>query len=283
MNSHPVRDRFTFKDFIYKLNLYQIIGLFLLSFLIFSFIFFIIYSIILSGENKSFFEILKFSVYQSFGFDIDFNSNIYNFEYISFSQQFISLVLNLIFTSALVLKYFTKPNFFEFKKKVNIFNNYLVISLYNKTSFEINSCKFTVYLRLPYKDSNGINSLNNIQLFPDRDFFPFMDKHLVTRLRINLNDEKNKLAKDGTDFHDGILKILNTTNCSDNIQNLRISILIDAITPQIDSSIYETYTYEVNICDQKSINNYITYKEPNSIDIDMVDFSKSKGWENFED
>lgn len=261
--------------------------MFIIIFFSFSFIFFIIYLTILYDEKTGIFELFKFSIYQSYGFSVDsIDTKQYNFEYLSFFQKILSLIINLIFTSALVLKYFSKPTFFKFKEKVNICDDYLIISLYNKSDFEINSCNFTVYVRLPFKDSHGMNSLNNIRLYPDKEFFPFMDKHLVTRLRVNLNDSKNSIVKSGNDLHKGLFELLNKPDCDiekNEVQNLRISIMIQAISPEMDNSIYETYTYEVNICDPESINGSINFKGPNSIDIDMVDFTKSKGWENFED
>ncbi|MGB3750586.1 MAG: hypothetical protein WA945_03390 [Arcobacteraceae bacterium] len=286
-NEHPVNNRFTFKDLIYKLTLIKIILIFLMVFVLFSMVFFALYSLLLSGENIQSFEIFKFSIYQSFGFDIDaIDSKKYNFEYISFLQQIISLVLNLIFTSSLILKYFNKPCFFQFKQKINIVDDYLIISLYNKTNFEINSASFKVYIRFPYKDNHGINSLNNIKIYPDRDFFPFMDQHLVTRIRINLKHIKNRILTEGTELHSSLLELLDVNkefNDTQEIQNLRISILIDAMSPEIDNMVYEVFTYEINICDKENILQFVKYKKPNAIDIDVVDFAKSTGWENFED
>ncbi len=287
MNSHPTSNNSNFKDLIYKNSFFELILFFLLIFFTFSLIFFIFYFSILFNEKIAIYDIFKFSLYQSFGFNVDdiIKAKLLQYESISFLQKVISVIINLVFTSTILLKYFSKPIFFQFKKKINIDDNKLIISLYNKTNFEITSCKFRVYARLPFKDSEDFNSLNNIELFPKKDFFPFMDKHLVTRLIIDLNKEINNTDKTKEHLNKSLQELLNINKdfYLNDIQYLQISIIIEAVSSEMDSHIYEIKTYKVDINNKDSILENITFSKPNSINIDMIDFSKSTGWNKFED
>lgn len=287
MNSHPISNNSNFKDLIYKNSFFELILFFLLIFFTFSLIFFIFYFFILFNEKIASYDIFKFSLYQSFGFNVDdiIKAKLLQYESISFLQKVISVIINLVFTSTILLKYFSKPIFFQFKKKINIDDNKLIISLYNKTNFEITSCKFRVYARLPFKDSEDFNSLNNIELFPKKDFFPFMDKHLVTRLIIDLNKEINNTDKTKEHLNKSLQELLNINKdfYLNDIQYLQISIIIEAVSSEMDSHIYEIKTYKVDINNKDSILENITFSKQNSINIDMIDFSKSTGWNKFED
>jgi len=287
LNSHPISNNSNFKDLIYKNSFFELILFFLLIFFTFSLIFFIFYFFILFNEKIASYDIFKFSLYQSFGFNVDdiIKAKLLQYESISFLQKVISVIINLVFTSTILLKYFSKPIFFQFKKKINIDDNKLIISLYNKTNFEITSCKFRVYARLPFKDSEDFNSLNNIELFPKKDFFPFMDKHLVTRLIIDLNKEINNTDKTKEHLNKSLQELLNINKdfYLNDIQYLQISIIIEAVSSEMDSHIYEIKTYKVDINNKDSILENITFSKQNSINIDMIDFSKSTGWNKFED
>lgn len=287
MNSHPISNNSNFKDLIYKYSFFELILSFLLIFFSFSVFFFIVYISILFNEKIALYDIFKFSLYQSFGFSVNdiIKVKLLGYESISFLQKVISVIINLVFTSSILLKYFSKPSFFQFKKKINIDDNKLIISLYNKTNFEITSCKFTIYARLPYKDNEGFNSLNNLKLFPNKDFFPFMDKHLVTRLIIDLNKDVNNTDKSQNNLNKSLKELLDVNKKfdSDDMQYLQISIIVEAISTEMDSHIYEIETYKIDINDKNSILENIKFNKPNSISIDMVDFSKSTGWDKFED
>lgn len=284
LNNHPQTSSFSFKNMIYKLSLAKIILIFVVLFFLLAYLFYLVYDFLIGSQNISSFDIFKFALYQSFGFDTnDIDSNNIFLQYVSFIQKVLSLVIQLIFTSAIVLKYFTKPKIFQFKQKLNFANDLITISVYNKSKFEMNNCKFTIYARIPYKDENGNNSLNVLQLIPQKELFPFMDTHMVCRIKIDLNDPKNHLCKLGTDFHPSFENLLSQTASTNDIQKLKIAVIIEALSPEIDNTIFESHSYEMNICDHFSIASAVTFSKPNPIDIDMNDFSKSKGWENFED
>jgi len=230
--------------------------------------------------------LLKYSIYQSFGFDItDISTKNITFEVINFIHQFIALVLVLVFTSAIVLKYFIKPSFFYFKEKINIHNNILTISFYNKTDFQLINCHIDVYARLPYLDEEGMNSLNNVKLHPKRDKYPFMDKHLVTRIQIDLNDLKNNSTEIEHNSNESILRLLDTEKefLTQSVQYLGIYLFVSAVSDKIDNNINEIQHYQININSLESIREHVSFSPPKSIDIDMIDFTKSKGWDNFED
>uniref|UniRef100_UPI004048AA9A hypothetical protein n=1 Tax=Aliarcobacter sp. TaxID=2321116 RepID=UPI004048AA9A len=283
MNNHPIKNNYFIKKFIYKNGIVVITLYFFLFFLFLSFIFLFIYSTQI--DQKDYTILFKYSLYQSFGFAVkELNFSGIYFDFFSFIHQFFSMLIKLIFTSIVVIKFFSKPIVFHFKNKMNLIDNkLLVISLYNNTDFNINSCKFTVYARLPYKDSNGINCLNNIKLHLEKDYFPFMDKHLVTRIRIDLTKKENNTDFSEKKLNKDLLELFNNNNEMNSSQKLRLTIIVEALCPEIDGNIYEIKNYDITINSETSINEYLTKKAPNSIDIDMLDFSKSKGWENFED
>ena len=285
MSNHPIVNRYSFKDSIYKYSFIQLIFLFLFIFFLFTLFYFSIYFFIFQDYDIDSYKIFKFSLFQSFGHSLNdvIKEKHLLYDFMMFTQKTFFVVINLVFTSSVIFKYFNKPDFFQFKKKINFKDDVLTISLYNRTNFNITSCNFRVYARLPFIDKEGFNSLNNVEIFPTKKFFPFMDQHLVTRLVIDLNNKENKFNQKNANLDRSLSEMLKNKKYSDSIQYLQLSVIIEAVSTQMDSHIYEIYTYKIDINDEQSIQKNVTFFAPKSINIDMVNFSKSTGWENFED
>jgi hypothetical protein len=182
--------------------------------------------------------------------------------------------MSTIFTAAIVLKYFFLPTFFVFKEKCNLVKDEdkheLIISLYNSSDLFVTNCHIRVYGREQSIDSQGAKSLNNINTKePIFDFtYPFMDQHLTTRLRIKYKEEKIETLIDWFDskeFKD---------------KKLDLILLLEANVSERDSPIYETYKYTI---DSNDMAQTVDFREPISIDLNYDDFSKSNGWDKFED
>lgn len=266
---HPINNTSLFKSFIYKRSTPVIIIAFLAFYFILSFIFSGIYSLIVDSPSVSILSIMKFSILTSFNFSIDeITTNNEVFIVVKFIHRIFALLLSTIFTAAVVLKFFYLPTFFTFKKKCNYLENEnkLIITLYNSVDIFVTNCNVRVYCRKEIIEEDGTKSLINISNEPIlTKTYPFMDPYLVTRLRIQLeeNDELWKLIK-GKNFEG---------------EKLDIIILIEANASKIDSSVYEVKQYSI---DPKNIKKTVDSYEPGSIDLDYNDFSKSKGWEKFD-
>lgn len=288
-NKHPISNNYNFKDSIYNHSFSVLIGRFLLIFFFLSFIFFFIYLYILKDSDIDTYKIFRFSLFQSFGYNINdiITTNLSEYELTSFIQKTLFVIINLIFTSSIIFKYFNKPDFFEFKSKLNFVDNKLSISFYNKTNFDITSCNVKVYARMPYLGESGNKGIENIELFPENTFFPFMDKHLVTRLNIYLDKDKNNRHEEKDErkkeLIKGLIKILNNKSTEYHkidIKYVQISVIIEARSSQMDSYIYEIKTYKI---EKDNIKENITLAPYKFIDLNLSDYSKSNGWDTFED
>lgn len=266
---HPINNTSLFKSFIYKRSTPVIIIAFLAFYFILSFIFSIAYFLIVDSLSISIFSILKFSILTSFNFSIDeITTNNEAFLVAKFIHHIFALLLSTIFTAAVVLKFFYLPTFFIFKKKCNYLENenQLIITLYNSVDIFVTNCNVRVYCRKEIIEEDGVKSLINISNEPIlTKTYPFMDPYLVTRLRIQLeeNDELWKLIK--KKGFEG--------------EKLDIIILIEAKASKIDSSVYEVEQYSIN---PNNVEKTVDFYEPNPIDLDYVDYTKSKGWNKFD-
>jgi len=269
---HPINNTSFFKSFILKSSLLTIfIGFF--SFYIFiTLIFSGSYMYLADGSSTGTLDILKFSIFTSFNFDIDdlsLKSNVYYF-LILFLHQIFALIITIVFTSAVVLKFFYLPKFFEFKNKCNYLeeSDELIVTLYNSININVTNCHIRVYGREESFDINNTKSLininNNNPIF--EKIYPFMEMHLATRLRIKL------------DKGDVLYKWMKENKIED--KKLDIIILVEANVSKIDSAVYEIHKYSI---DSKDIKKTVDFYGPKSIDLDYDDFSKSKGWSEFDE
>ncbi|MEA3371197.1 MAG: hypothetical protein U9Q40_07640 [Campylobacterota bacterium] len=215
-------------------------------------------------------NILKYSILSSFNFGTD--KEIVGegvFFVVKFAHQITALILSTIFTAAIVLKFFYLPTFFVFKKSCNYLeeSNELIITLYNSINVFVTNCNVRVYGREEYIDAKGAKSLQNINnnqpIFEKT--YPFMETHLATRLRVKFEEG------------DTLWKWLKEKDYKD--KKLDLIILVEANASKIDSSVYEVYKYSI---DSKEINRTIDFYGPHSIDLDYAEYSKSKGWNDFE-
>lgn len=266
---HPISNTSVFKSFIFNSSTAKIILGFLILYFFVSFIFAGVY-FLLVDSTTSIIEVLRFSVFSSFNFSTDKNiANTDLFHIIKFFHQIIALLVSTVFTAAIVLKFFYLPTFFVFKKKCNYLEdtNELIITLYNSIDIFVTNCHVRVYGREESIDTNGARSLQNINnnqpIF--EKIYPFMEMHLATRLRVQFKEGEvlYKWLKE-KDFKD---------------KKLDIIILVEAKASKIDSSVYEVHKYRI---DSQDISKSVDYYGPNSIDLDYDNFSKSKGWENFD-
>jgi len=271
--THPKLHSNIFKSFIFSNSIINIFIIFISIYFLTAIIFSVIY--LLSVNGFSFVDIIKFSISTSFGFDSAFDLANTNINYsITIFHQIISLLISTIFTSAIVLKYFLHPTFFIFKSKTNLYKDendekILAISLYNGTRFFATNCNIRVYGRMQTIDNQGKTALININdnqpVFEKT--YPFMEQHLVTRLRIQI--DKNDMLKELFE------------NDSKN-KKLDLIVLLEANVSKLDNSIYEVFKYSI---DFDNLENTITKKEYMSMDIDFNNDNKTneKEWEKFED
>ena len=269
---HPHTNNNIFKDFIFAHKLINIFMIFIGLYFILSVVFFFLYY--MQIDTLSVLELVKFSIFASFGFNSSTDVILNNMLYItSLFHQIIALLISTIFTSAIVLKYFLHPAFFVFKKRCNLFKTandeqILAISLYNSSQFFVTNFNVRIYGRVESIDGQGTKALKNINnnqpIFEKT--FPFMEQHLVTRLRIEI--DKNEQLKELFD---------NIGKKSDD--KLDLILLIEANVNKLDSSIYEVSKYKLDFND---IDKTIAQKEPESIELNYDDFSKSIGWDKFE-
>jgi hypothetical protein len=212
---------------------------------------------------------MKFSFLASFGFHIDeyiVKTDI--FFVFTVLHQIASLVLSTIFTAAIVLKYFFLPQFFVFKRKINLNpnNEELIISLYNSIDMFVTNCHIRVYAREEFIDEEGSRALiniNNSKPIFDKTY-PFMEKHLVTRLKVNLKDN---------------IPLYDLFQEKKKKKKLDLIILIEANSNRLDSTIYEVKKYTI---DSNVLENVVDFKAPNSINLDYDNYSKSTGWDKFD-
>ncbi|WP_457745507.1 hypothetical protein [Sulfurimonas sp.] len=239
---------------------------FLILYLFLSSIFYTIYIAVIDSGTAT--KLLEYSLYTSFGFNFDSGVKDNDvFTYISYVHQIIALFISTIFTAAIVLKFFYLPNFFIFKKRCNYLEkeNKLIISLYNSINLFVTKCNVKVYGRVEFLDENGTKSLlniNNSQPVFEKTY-PFMEQYLVTRLIINIEEESQ----------------LNELLHKKENKKLELIILIEANASNVDSTIYETHKYTINL---NNLAKSMDLCYPNSIDLNVEDYSKSKGWEKFD-
>ena len=267
---HPINNTSIFKSFIFNSSITRIFIGFLVLYLIVSFLFTGLYLLLIDSSSATVLEILKYSILSSFNFGTakELAGNDAYF-IIKFIHKVIALLLSTIFTATVVLKFFYLPTFFVFKEKCNYLQerNELIITLYNSINIFVTDCHVRVYGREESLDVNGAKALQNINnnqpIF--EKIYPFMEMHLATRLRVGF--------KEG----DVLYKWLKEKDFKD--KKLDIIILIKANASKIDSSVYEVHKYSI---DSKDITKTVDYYGPNSIDLDYDDYSKSKGWEEFD-
>lgn len=267
---HPINNTSVFKSFIFNSSITRIFIGFIALYLVMSFVFAGIYLLIVESRSTSILTILKYSIFSSFNFGTakELASSELYFIF-NFLHKIIALLLSTIFTAAIVLKFFYLPTFFVFKKKCNYLedSNELIITLYNSINIFVTDCHVRVYGREESLDINGAKSLQNINnnqpIF--EKIYPFMEMHLATRLRVQF--------KEG----DVLYKWLKEKDFKD--KKLDIIILVEANASKIDSSVYEVHKYSI---DSKDISKTVDSYGPNSIDLDYDDFSKSKGWNKFD-
>jgi len=247
-----------------------IFGIFLCLYLLLSLLYSLIYLLILDNSSITFFKIFKYSVHFSFNYSADkIITRETTFFIFQFLHEITALTLSTIFTAAIVIKFFYLPSFFIFKEKCNFIekNNELIISVYNSIDIFVTNCNIRIYGREETIDTDSIKSLHNINnnkpIF--EKLYPFMEKHLVTRLRIDIS--KHETLKNW-------LKEREVNN-----KKLDLIILIEAKAPNLDSSIYEIKKYTIN---SNKITETIDFYEPTSIDLNYKNFTKSKGWNNFD-
>jgi hypothetical protein len=267
---HPINNTNFFKAFIFNSSIIKIfIGFIALYFLV-SILFSIIYFLVIDSASVSFINIIKYSILSSFNFTTDMKiTNNGIFLVVKFLHQITALILSTIFTAAIVLKFFYLPTFFVFKKKCNYLekSDELIITLYNSIDIFVTNCHVRVYGREEDTDEYGAKSLQNINnnqpIFEKT--YPFMEMYLATRLKIK--------------FIEGDTLWQWFKNKDQNNKKLDLIILVEANAVKIDSPIYEVYKYSI---DSKDINKTVDSYEPHSIDLNYDDFSKSKGWDEFE-
>jgi len=271
--SHPVSNVSKFKSFIYKHNTINIFIVFIFFYFLMSIGFSILYYSLTDGIALK--AIIKFSLLSSFGFttykDI---TNTDLFFVLNLLHQMASLLMSTIFTAAIVLKYFYLPTFFIFKRKCNLVENgdesELIITLYNGSDLFVTNCHIRIYAREQSVDSQGTKSLNNINdKQPIFDYtYPFMDQHLATRLKIKFNQVGCQTLVQW--FKERSVKG----------KKLDLILIVEANVNKLDSSVYEVHKY---VIDSDDMEKTIDFREPVSIDLNYDDFSKSKGWDRFED
>lgn len=266
---HPYETKSLLKDFIHNNNVFIIFISFISFYFLMSFIFSFFYFNMI--ENLSYKTIIKESIYLSFGFDFISLMRIGDDIYIvKLFHEISSFLLSTIFTAAIILKFFFNPIFFKFKTKCNLYEKdnkrLLSISLYSQSKLFVTNCTFRVYARMNYIDKDNNKSLlniNNSEVLYLKTF-PFMEKHLVTRLFIEVDEFKE---------FKGFLNDQSTNNSLDLI------IMIDANVSQLDKTIHEVYKYTLS---SKELNKSIDNKIHNGIELDYDDYTKSKGWESFD-
>jgi len=269
-SKHPVSSVKRFKSFVFKSSLGKIFFAFFTIFMLVALLYGVVYLSILDEKKDILQEIIKFSLYTSFGFDVDEPvTNNELFDCVSFLHQLTSLLLSTIFTAAIVLKFFFLPTFFVFKKKCNYDqkNNNLIISFYNATDIFVTSCSIKIYARKNILDEEGVSTLVNINqgrpIF--EKIFPFMEPYLVSRIFMQLDGIK----KDFTELIEGK---------SEN--SIELIMILEAKASNLDSDIYEIKKY---LFSSEEVEKSLTFAKPHSIDLDFNNFKNSKGWENFED
>jgi len=298
--NHPILVKNSFKDMVYRFSLSKLIVIFLFLYLFTAFFFYVLYVFLIKWYGLSVdssWDVMVYSINRLFNFDMDglFDKQYFWFDTFTIVEQILGVILSVIFTSAIIFKFFVKPVFFQFKKKLNFDKdkNMLVVSLYNRTDFNITKYDITIYLRVYYfNDKTGKNGIHNIKLKPINSFFPFMDKHLVTRIKIDFNDPLNnrylkELFKNVSNaFEDLEYRVSDLfddkklENISKNIKKLDLIVMNEAKSIDMDNDIYEIKVYGF---DHKNIKDVITYKWYNSLSLDFESFSRSKDWDKFED
>lgn len=267
---HPINNTSIFKSFIFNSSITKIFIGFLALYFFVSLVFSGIYFFVVDTPSPSMSHIVRFSILSSFNFGTDKNIAANDLFFVAkFLHQIIALLLSIIFTAAIILKFFYLPTFFVFKKKCNYLqeSNELIITLYNSINIFVTNCHVRVYGREEILDTNGAKSLQNINnnqpIF--EKVYPFMEMHLVTRLSVQF--------KEG----DVLYKWLKEKDFKD--KKLDIIILVEANASKIDSSVYEVHKYSI---DSKDITKTVDSFGPSYLDLDYDDFSKSKGWDEFD-
>lgn len=267
---HPINNTKLSKSFIYKHSLSTIFIIFLFLYLLLSLFYSTLYFLIIDKPLVSFFTVFQYSTHFSFNYSADKKITGETIFFIfQFLHEITALTLSTIFTAAIIIKFFYLPSFFVFKKKCNYVekDDELIISLYNSVNMFLTNCQIRVYGREEIIDNNNIKSLHNINnnkpIF--EKVYPFMETHLVTRLRINIKTNhtlsqwfKEKKVKD---------------------KKIDLIVLIEAKAPNLDSSIYEIKKYSIN---SNHINDVVDFYEPSPINLNYKNFIKSKGWNKFE-
>ena len=279
---HPRDNTSIFKAFIFKRSILIIFIGFLILYFLMSILFSIVYFFLLDSVSISILSIFKFSILTSFNFSIDKIITGSDYFFVAnFLHKISALILSTIFTAAIVLKFFYLPVFFEFKKKCNYLedSNKLIISFYNSVDIFVTNCRVRVYCRkeiIEDVDGEDIRSLINISDNPIyTKTYPFMDPYLVTRLRIEL-----KKSDELCDWIHGE-KVTG--------EKLDIIILLEANASNLDSSVYEVYTYSLI---PENIKETIDFCKTSSIDLvndnhqqsqGNANYKNSKGWDKFDE
>ena len=279
---HPRDNTSIFKAFIFKRSILIIFIGFLILYFLMSILFSIVYFFLLDSVSISILSIFKFSILTSFNFSIDKIITGSDYFFVAnFLHKISALILSTIFTAAIVLKFFYLPVFFEFKRKCNYLedSNKLIISFYNSVDIFVTNCRVRVYCRkeiIEDVDGEDIRLLINISDNPIyTKTYPFMDPYLVTRLRIEL-----KKSDELCDWIHGE-KVTG--------EKLDIIILLEANASNLDSSVYEVYTYSLI---PENIKETIDFCKTSSIDLvndnhqqsqGNANYKNSKGWDKFDE
>jgi len=267
---HPYDNTNNFKAMVFKSSMIEIFLGFILIYILLAVIFSFVYVSAIENEKIIYLDILKFSLLSSFSFSAELkevNTNI--FFSVNLIHQILALVTSTFFTATIVLKFFYLPKFFIFKKKCNYVEgtDMLTISLYNSINLFVTDLRVRIYGRVESVDDNGAKSLININNNKPiyEKTFPFMEKDLATRLKVNFKKED----------------VLYNWLVEKKVEKKKLSLIIimEANATNLDRSIYEIHNYKI---DSKNISNSIDFYECNSIDLDYSNYSNSKGWDLFD-